>query len=390
MRQGHAERRRFLTGTAATAVAASLSNLSHAAGQNNIRLGQSVPLSGPAQELGIEYQRGLRLAFGFANAQGGVEGRWIELVSYDDRYEPEAALANTRDLLEVENVFALIGYVGAESVNRCLPLAVSAGLPFIAPLTGAESLRRSPPRALFHLRPGLAAETRLIAQAMQTLGIARVAVLQQDDADGAAGVLALLEAMHAQGMPLPTAMAKLGRNSTGNVELGSRDIRAAAEVLAAAHPQALVCLSAYATTAALLRALRDAGFAGPCYATSLSSAAAIGPLLGTRVAGLCVTQVVPSPFDASKPVVASYQQQLRAAGGTPEYVSLEGWIAGLATVQALRRMQRSATRSALMGALESLGGTDLGGFTLRWDAAHRQASGQVSLTMLDDTGRPRR
>ena len=190
---------------------------------------------------------------------------------------------------------SLAGYVGAESVNRCLPIAMNAGVPFVAPLTGAESLRRNPSRWLFHVRPGLQAETRLIAQAMQTFDIARVAVLVQDDADGVAGLEALSDALVSLKAAKPVAVARVGRNSTGQVELKSRDTAAAALMLAAAQPQALVCLAAYASTAAVLKSMRDGGFAGPCYATSLSSAAAIAPLLGARTAGLYVTQVVPSP-----------------------------------------------------------------------------------------------
>lgn len=387
-------RRRFVhraLGLAGAATLAPLSPRAAPADPRPIRLGQSVPLSGPAQHLGIEYRRGLQLAFEAANAEGGVGGRPIELVSYDDRYEPEAALANTRDLIESEEVFALVGYVGAEAVQACLPLAVKAGLPFVAPLTGAEALRRRPPRVLFHLRPGLGAETRLIAQALQTLSVGRIAVLLQDDADGVAGLEALLESLQAAGAPAPVATARVGRNSTAQVELRSRDIQAASQALLAAQPQALVCLAAHASTAAVLKSMRDAGFAGPCYATSLSSAAAIAPLLGARVAGLCVTQVVPSPYDPSRPLVASYQQQLRASGSPPpEYVSLEGRIVGEVLVRALRRMPPQGPRGALLDALEALGGVDLGGFALRWDPARRQVSGQVSLTVLDASGRPRR
>ena len=393
MNQGTGRRRQWLAQALAWGCAApSWARATAAQAEGPIRLGQSVPLSGPTQHLGIEYRRGLLLAFNAANAQGGVGGRAIELISYDDRYEPEAAFGNTRDLLEADGVFALVGYVGAESVNRCLPLALKAGLPFVAPLTGAESLRQRPPRALFHLRPGLGAETKLVAQSLQTMNVARTAVLVQDDADGAAGHEALLGALHAAGLPAPVASARVSRNANGQIEMTSaHDIQAAALALGASQPQALVCLAAHASTAAVLNAMRNSGFAGPCYATSLSSAAAIGPLLGARAAGLCVTQVVPSPFDASRPLVASYQQQLLQSGSpAPEYVSLEGWIAGSLLVQALRRMPRNSGRAGLLDALEGLGGLDLGGFVLRWDAARRQASSQVSMTVLDASGRPRR
>lgn len=297
-----------------------------AKGREVIRLGQSAPISGAAQHLGIEYQRGLQLAIQAANANGGVRGQRLELITYDDRYEPEATQANTRDLLDDDKVFALLGYVGTEAVNRCLPMAVQAGVPMLAPLSGAESLRRHPPRWLWHLRPGLGAETALIARNLRTIGFSRVAALQQDDADGQAGLDALQQALATAGLPPVVALARVPRNATNEAEWTARGVQEAAHTLMSGNPMAVVCLSAYASTAAVLRALRRASYAGGCYATSLSSAAAIGPLLGTLAGGLSVTQVMPSPFDTSRPLVAAYQRRLQASGGpAPEYVSLEGW-----------------------------------------------------------------
>lgn len=358
-------------------------------GKEPLRLGQSVPLSGPAQHLGIEYQRGLHLAIQAANAGGGVRGQRLELISYDDRYEPEAALANTQDLLGSDKVFALVGYVGTDAVNRCLPLAEKAGVPMLAPLTGAESLRRNPSRWLWHLRPGLSAETTLIARSLRTIGFSRVAVLQQDDADGQAGMEALQQSLAAAGLPPAVALARVARNSTNQVEWKSRDIQAAARTLMSGQPMAVVFLAAYASTAAVMLALREAGFAGGGFATSLSSAAAIGPLLGAKAGGLSVTQVMPSPFDSSRPVVATYQRLLQASSGpAPEYVSLEGWVAGNAVVEGLRRMPRGGSRAAFMQAMESLAGWDAGGLVLRWDAQRRQAISDVAMTVLDREGRP--
>lgn len=379
-------RRLLLAGGAGVAGAAQA-----APSRELIRIGQSVPISGPAQHLGIEYQRGFQLAFEAAQASGALGGRAVELLVSDDQYEPEAALANTREFLGNDGVFALAGYVGTESIQRSLPLAVAAGVPFVAPLSGAETLRTRPSRWLYHLRPGLGAETGLIARTLATMGWQRVAVLQQADADGETGALALRAALAQAGLTEPVATAQVVRNSTTQVAWQSRDLADAAARLLAGKPQAVVFISAYASTAGVLKALRQAGFAGGAYATSLSSAAAIGPLLGPLAAGLSVTQVVPSPTDVSRPVVASYQQRLKLTGSPPpEYVSLEGWIAAQAIIEALRRMPRSGGRESFVAALESLGGHDLGGFTLRWDAVHRQASSQVALTVLDALGRPLR
>ena len=60
---------------------------------------------GPAQDLGWGMMTGIQAAFHEANLNGGVHGRQLELVSEDDAYEPEAAIANTLSLIQQEEVF---------------------------------------------------------------------------------------------------------------------------------------------------------------------------------------------------------------------------------------------------------------------------------------------
>ena len=130
-------------------------------------------------------------------------------------------------------------------------------------------------------------------------------------------------------------------------------------------------------------------------ATSLSGPTAIAQSLGAQTVGLSVTQVMPSPFDIARPMVSSYQQKLKelTPPAAPDYVSFEGYVVGSVVLEALRRMPRGGGRAQLMSALEGLagsGGFDLGGVTMRWDSAQRQMASEVSLTILDATGRPRR
>ncbi len=383
------DRRRILQGLVGL-TAASAKGLSWAAPPKDvIRLGQSVPISGAAQHLGIEYQRGLQMAFDQVNAAGGVQGRSIELISLDDAYEADMAAANTQDLIGAEAVFALVGYVGAESVRRSLPLALKAGVPMIAPLSGAEFLRQAPPRGLITWRAEQSAELALIVRTLSTMGWDRLAVLQQTDADGEAGLLALQQVLQAAKLPAPVTVAKVARNSTGESALGQNDIAPAAKQLLEAKPQVVVSLAAYGSTGAVWRALRKAGFRGGCYGTSLSGSAALATQLGSDAAGLSLTQVVPSPTDAAKPVVAAYLQRLRAAGSKPEHASLEGWMVAQTLLEALRRMPRNGTRDQFLSALESLGNWDMGGFTLKWDSARRQMAQHVSLTVYDQSGRVR-
>ncbi len=68
--------------------------------QNEINLGQSCALSGPAKALGTGMRAGLNAYFLKINSEGGINGRKINLISKDDGYEPELAIKNTRELIE--------------------------------------------------------------------------------------------------------------------------------------------------------------------------------------------------------------------------------------------------------------------------------------------------
>jgi hypothetical protein len=66
---------------------------------DRIVFGQSAALKGPAAALGLGMRDGIVAAFQESNATGGVHGRKLDLISYNDGYEPEMAIANTKRLI---------------------------------------------------------------------------------------------------------------------------------------------------------------------------------------------------------------------------------------------------------------------------------------------------
>ena len=91
-----------------TATPAPVSNPSAGVYEDRIVFGQSAALDGPAQELGRNMRRGIKAAFQEQNEKGGVNGRQLELVSLDDRYEPELAATNTQKLIQEEEVLHIL------------------------------------------------------------------------------------------------------------------------------------------------------------------------------------------------------------------------------------------------------------------------------------------
>src|SRR5437879_8626709 len=74
--------------------------------KDRIVLGQSVALTGPASQLGIQMRNGVSAYLDYVNAQGGVHGRKIELITLDDGYEPGRTVPNPTTLLDEHKVFA--------------------------------------------------------------------------------------------------------------------------------------------------------------------------------------------------------------------------------------------------------------------------------------------
>jgi branched-chain amino acid transport system substrate-binding protein len=148
-----------LVGLVAAALIAGAALAEPGVSDQTILFGQSTALDGPASALGVGVRDGIAAAFKEANAAGGVKGRKLELKSYDDGYEPDRAIANTKTLIDTDQVFALIGEVGTPTSKAVQPIATDAGVPFIGPYTGAEFLRDPGLRNVVNLRASYFQET---------------------------------------------------------------------------------------------------------------------------------------------------------------------------------------------------------------------------------------
>jgi branched-chain amino acid transport system substrate-binding protein len=375
------DRRLFLRSAAACAASATGSALAETRGK--WVLGQSAALSGPSGELGQQFRLGAELCFGRVNARGGVAGRPIELRTLDDGYEPDRCAANTRKLLG-EGVFALFGYVGTPTSLAALPLATAAGVPFLAPMTGAEALRTPFNRNVFHVRASYIQETAEIVKQLTSVGVKRIAVFYQADAYGQAGVDGVTRALATLGLK-PAAL--------GTVERNSVDVSGALRSIMAEPPEAVVQIGSYKACAAFIRAARADGFRGAFYNVSFVGTKALADELGADAQGVIISQVMPYPFSTAKPITAEYQAAGRAAQGdafAPSYGSMEGYIAAKVVVDGLHRAGPNATAESLITGLEAMHDFDLGGFFVDFNASKHTGSRFVDMTILDGQGKVRR
>ena len=349
---------------------------------DKILFGQSAAFSGPAWELGTNMQRGILSAFQEVNEAGGVNGRMLELAALDDGYEPEAAISNTFELIEKNQVFALIGAVGTPTSRSAVPVAYEADVPYVAPFTGAAFLRESKWRNVINLRASYNQETEeMVARLTEDLGIDRIAVLYQDDSFGLAGLNGATRALERREME-PVSVGFYPRNTLA--------VKAALLKLRDADPEAVIMVGAYQPVATFISWAKRIGLEDVVFITiSFVGSNALANFLGADGENVFVTQVVPFPTDDSVPIVQSYLAALEAYDPetSPGWVSLEGYLAGRLTIEALRACGRdNVTRECFYNSIEGFEALELDEFRLQFGFADNQGSDKVFLTVIDPNG----
>jgi branched-chain amino acid transport system substrate-binding protein len=372
-------RRHFSLAAGAAALASWSSVQSQTA--NRIVLGQSAAFTGPAAQLGIQFHAGAKLWFEQVNDNGGINGRRIEIKKLDDGYEPERCLANTKQLID-EGVFALFGYIGTPTSLAALPVIKSSQIPFIAPFTGAMSLRDPFAKNVFHLRASYNDETALIVKQLTNLGLKKIAVFYQNDAYGKAGL---------EGVTLALSKLNLKPVAIATVERNTVDVGNAVKVLTASAPDAVVQISAYKSCAAFIRESRKAGYGGTFYNVSFVGTQALADELGKDGAGVVVSQVVPSPYSSSRPIAREFVESIKVGAGEVQanFSSMEGYLAAKLFTEGLQRAGAGLTRQSFIRGIESVGSSSMGGFAVSLSESDHVASSFVELSMLTGDGRIR-
>src|SRR6187402_976896 len=214
---------------AAASLLAATTALAQGVTDSQVVLGQSVALTGAAQQLGLDMQMGATLYFNAVNARGGVSGRKIVLKTLDDGYEPPRAAANTKQLINDERVFALFGYVGTPTSAAVLPIFTEARVPYVGAFTGAELLRQPFNRYIFNVRASYFDETEAIVQHLTAMSMDRIAVFYQNDAYGQAGLAGVERALKKRNLEVA---------AKGTVERNTVDVAKAVNEIKSKNPQA--------------------------------------------------------------------------------------------------------------------------------------------------------
>jgi len=340
-----------------------------------IVIGQSAPLTGANAELGNDIRNGALAYFRKVNEAGGVHGRKIELATLDDGNTVPRADANTKKLVEEDNVFALFGYASATLSRPALPLVEKHHVPFLSPLTGADPMRVFN-KYVYNMRGSYAEELEKIIDHFAPLGVKRFSIVYYDDVVGRENFTAVERALKKRNLSVVSIAAFKDR--------AKPDIDAGVQSVAKGDPDVVILTTLYKATADFVKASQKAGLGYQVASNSFPGASPLAKELGKDGAGVIVATVVPPPAKRSLPIVAEYQVAIEKQLGKKDYsfTSLESYIAAKATVEAIRRAGPKLTREGFMQALDGMKNYDMGGYYISFAPNNHNGSSFVELTVL--------
>jgi len=318
-----------------------------------IVIGSCSALEGPSHFLGTETVAGAKAYFAMMNDAGGVDGRKLKLISYDDSYDPTKTEACFNRLLE-QKVFALGFFVGTPTAVKYIPMAESNKIPLVGLFTGAQTLYVPLRHWVINVRASYFDETReQIDGLWGTLGYKKIGVIYPEDAFGAAVLEGVKAALKAHGTE-PIAVASYQRQTA--------QVGGAIDTVKAANPEAVVVVGPSNTVAPILKQSHARGWKPLFLTVSFVGTDELIQEAGSDAEGTIITQVVPPYYLTEFKTVALYRRTLAKFFPTaqPNLVSLEGFVDAMVLVEGLKRAGKDLTREGLIRGIESIHELDLG------------------------------
>lgn len=164
-------------------------NVSQGVTEDTITVGNAAGTSGQFAEVGEPFNSAIRSYFEMVNDNGGVAGRDIEFIHYDDESDAELGLNYVQELVEDDEVFSIVGHLGTPTVEATRDYLTSVGIPRVYYATGVSTLfnpeAEGGERTSFPVQPIYDAEGEvMVARILDEFDADEIGVIYTDDDAG--------------------------------------------------------------------------------------------------------------------------------------------------------------------------------------------------------------
>jgi branched-chain amino acid transport system substrate-binding protein len=382
-----ATRRRVVLGLSAIAAAPALV---HAQGANEeIRIGTTCPLSGPAAAYGLA-GIAMEAYFSQVNEASGINGRKVKLIVADDAFTPNRTLEQTRKLVESEKVLFMLGQVGSSTALAARQYMNDAKVPQLFIASGAptwlDDIKQFP--WSLGLFTSYADEGRAVAEhILATRPNANVGVLYQNDDSGRGFMRGIRDALSTR----PGALVKEQSTETADPTVDSQVI-----ALHSSGADVMVCFTLPRATSQAIRRSHDLQWKPQIYlgSSSASIQQALAPAGLERAKGAIGSALLKDMADGAWANDAGVQSTVammkkHRSQAVLEFPTSVGFTAAALAAQVLRQCGREVTRDNILQQTMKLDITPpllLPGLTVKTSKDQRAVLTKVRLQQFDGVG----
>ena len=275
-----------------------------------IKIGSVLSVTGPAAFLGDPELKTLQLYVDEINKKGGVLGRPLELVHYDDGSDANKANGFTKRLLDDDKVDVVIGGTTTGATMSMVPLVTKAEVPFIS-LAGAVVVIEPVKKWVFKTPHTDRMAAEKVFEDMKKRGLTKVALLSETSGFGASGK------KETEGVA-----AKYGITLVANETYGPKDTDMSPQltkIKTAPGVQAVFVFGLGQGPAIVTKNYKQLGITLPLYQSHGVASDEFLKLAGPAAEGVRLpspAQLIPEKLpanDPQKPIVTAYDKAYKAA-----------------------------------------------------------------------------
>lgn len=350
---------------------------------DTIRIGSHTDLSGAVAIWGVPATNGLRMRFDEANAAGGVHGRRIEFIVEDNQYQVPVAVKAANKLLNVDEIFLMVGALGTPMNNAVMPRMFEDGVPNLFPVTAAVQMYEPLHPMKFSYFVSYRDQARAgMAYMVEKHGIESVCFQGLASDYG-----------HEAEVGFDMAVEELGLEAAyvGHHKGAETDFAGTVAAIKNSGCELLVLGPLVRDTILIYSAAREAGFEAPILGNMVSYVPEVAEASDSRTEGLYAVAsfYVPS-FKDAKPgswIAEWYAKYLELFGEEPAAQSVIGYVIADLTVRALEAAGPDLTRDKVLAALESIKNYEdpFGGPTLTFSETKHQGGNYLYLYEVVDS-----
>lgn len=226
-------------------------------GDGPIKIGVNIELSGPSAVQGTAYKNAVEMVAEEINADGGVLGRDLELVIRDNKSDPTEALQVTKQMVENEDVVAIVGGGSSPTTMSTIEYVQSAEVPIVSMGSSDAIVAPVEERAwVFKVPAGTDMVMDKIFGEFEKEGITRVGFISVDNPYGDAGLQAFTNNAPDAGIEIV---------GTEKFQATDKDYTSIVTKLVGQDPEAIIVWAIPPGAGIVAQNIAASGFDGPVY-----------------------------------------------------------------------------------------------------------------------------